>query len=136
MALTKPQAAAVITLLDYLSETTPLGRNWPPRHADAHQALVLLAVTAGIDGHDADERLAKAWRDRLNVEAEIADLKRQIADLAPYAEAGKQAATEAAKREYYQGSCDDCSCCTTAQCSENRCPTNLIGESTCPCTCY
>lgn len=136
MTLTKAHAAAVDTLLDYLTETVRPGHMSPPRHGEAHNALVLLAVAAGHDGHDADARLAKTWRDRLNVQAEIADLKRQIAGLGPYAEAGKQAAAEEAKREYYNGSCDDCGCCTTAQCAERRCPENSIGESTCPCTCY
>lgn len=68
--------------------------------------------------------------------AEVARLKRELADAAPYAEAGKQAALEQAKREYYSGTCDGCSCCTTAQCSEGRCPENSIGDSICPCTCY
>lgn len=66
---------------------------------------------------------------------ERAELKQQLADVAPYAEAGKQAALELAKRDYYTGTCDSCMCCTTAQCSEGRCPTNSIGDSICPCTC-
>lgn len=164
MTLTKAQAAAVDTLLDYLTETIRPGHMSPPKHGEAHQALVLLAVAAGHDGHDADARLAKTWRDRLNVQAYIGrltkqaaikdqaieslrrtlnrnldrseQLTRQLAELAPHAEAGKQAAAEAAKREYYHGRCDDCGCCSTAQCSEGRCPENSVGESTCPCTCY
>lgn len=66
----------------------------------------------------------------------VAELEQQLADVAPYAEAGKQAAAEAAEREYRNGSCDDCMCCTTAQCAEHRCPTDSIGDSICPCTCY
>lgn len=33
-------------------------------------------------------------------------------------------------------SCEDCMCCTAAQCAHHRCPnTNRLGESICPCTC-
>lgn len=62
-------------------------------------------------------------------------LAKELADLRPYAEAGKALAAKQAESEYYHGTCDDCSCCTTAQCREGRCPENSIGESTCPCTC-
>ena len=34
--------------------------------------------------------------------------------------------------------CGDCMCCTEEQCgslTDNECPTNTLGESTCPCTC-
>ena len=67
--------------------------------------------------------------------AEIRRLGRELADVAPYVEAGRQAALERARSEYYNGTCDDCSCCSPSQCSEHRCPTNSIGDSVCPCTC-
>ena len=34
--------------------------------------------------------------------------------------------------------CGDCLCCTEEQCrslSDNDCPRNSLGDSTCPCTC-
>lgn len=75
MSLTKAQTAAVDTLLDYLAETVRPGHTSPPKHAEAHNALVLLAVAAGHDGNDADGRLAATWRDRLNVQRDLADLE-------------------------------------------------------------
>lgn len=67
--------------------------------------------------------------------AEVERLQRELADAAPYVEAGRKAAIERAKSEYYNGTCEDCFCCTQAQCAERRCPTNSIGDSVCPCTC-
>lgn len=35
--------------------------------------------------------------------------------------------------------CGDCGCCTEEQCgslADNECPTNALGDSTCPCTCF
>lgn len=76
MRLTKAQTAAIDTLLDYLAETTRPGHAGPPKHAEAHNALVLLAVAAGHDGNDADARLAATWRDRLNVQRDLAEVER------------------------------------------------------------
>lgn len=67
--------------------------------------------------------------------ADVQALLWNRAFLEGYASAGRQAATEQAKREYHYGSCDDCGCCTHAQCSEKCCPTDSIGDSVCPCTC-
>jgi hypothetical protein len=95
-----------------------------------HQSAARLRLLeqAADDGEAALRQLDEA-------RAEIDRLTREIADLRPYADAGRHAAEETAKREYYTGTCDDCSCCTNAQCRERRCPENSIGESTCPCTC-
>lgn len=92
---------------------------------------------------EVDPARARADHDRLEViqgqcdqlAKENARLQRELADAAPYTDAGRKAALETAKREYYNGTCDDCSCCTTAQCREGHCPTNSIGDSICPCTC-
>lgn len=82
MSLTKAQTAAVDTLLDYLAETARPGHTSPPKHAEAHNALVLLAVAAGHDGNDADARLAATWRDRLNVQRDLAEVDRLTTALA------------------------------------------------------
>lgn len=59
----------------------------------------------------------------------------EIETLQTRADAATRAAEEQAKREYHTGRCEDCGCCTVAQCAEHRCPENAVGESICPCTC-
>lgn len=81
MALTPSQRDAVDTLVDYLTRTVRAGHANPVCHHDAHRALVLLAVSAGHDGHDADARLAASWRDQLNVQAELDSAQRRLAEL-------------------------------------------------------
>jgi hypothetical protein len=95
----------------------------------------LEARTHGRDASITWDDLRDVLRQLDDARTEIDRLTREITDLRPYADAGRHAAEEAAKREYYTGTCEDCSCCTNAQCREGRCPENSIGESTCPCTC-
>jgi hypothetical protein len=64
-----------------------------------------------------------------------AALNAELDQLRPYAERGRAAAEQEAERAYRSDACEDCLCCTIAQCAEDRCATDSIGESMCPCTC-
>jgi hypothetical protein len=100
------------------------------------QSVVLEPRVLGDHHARVEQELREARTLNAALRDEIDVLKGQLAELAPYAEAGKRVAREAAESEYRNGSCDDCSCCTTAQCAERRCPTDSLGDSICPCTCY
>lgn len=66
---------------------------------------------------DRKNRLLRRLEEQRDEQRARADrLAKELADLRPYAEAGKALAAKQAESEYYHGTCDGCSCCTTAQC--------------------
>lgn len=104
--------------------------------AHQHRRELLAYVDELNQAADRKNRLLRRLEEQRDEQRARADrLAKELADLRPYAEAGRQLAAKQAESEYYHGTCDGCSCCTTAQCREGRCPENSIGESTCPCTC-
>lgn len=103
---------------------------------ETHRRELLAEVDRLEVAADRKNRLLVRLEEQRDEQRARADrLAKELADLRPYAEAGKRLAAKQAESEYYHGTCDDCSCCTTAQCREGRCPENSIGDSICPCTC-
>jgi hypothetical protein len=133
MTLNISEANALNRVINHLAGLSRPGSGEPfISREQAIDDLALLArgasktLHAGHSQTSAHEALTKGWAAHIPA-AELTRLRSM-------AQAHEKCMATVAEREYVSGSCEDCFCCTNQLCAEGSCPTNSLGESTCPCT--